>query len=189
VVGVDGSEAGFEALRQARRLLAPSGRLLAAIAVEERFAVHAGMSAPKVLDDLRTEAGGNTAGGRGARSRTRQRRDGRSLGPPQRGPPFCRRARGGRSHRRGHTRDEPPGRPPDRERRHHDAERVPLHCSNRTRSRCRIPVSAQICSSSAAEGSTASMRWAASASESRTAHSARCWSAEAARRRVMPDER
>jgi hypothetical protein len=29
---------------------------MAAIAVEERFAVHAGMSAPKVLDDLRTEA-------------------------------------------------------------------------------------------------------------------------------------
>jgi nucleotide-binding universal stress UspA family protein len=56
VCGVDGSEAGFEALRQARTLLAPGGRLVAVTALEEHLAVHAGMQAPKVLDELRAEA-------------------------------------------------------------------------------------------------------------------------------------
>jgi nucleotide-binding universal stress UspA family protein len=56
VCGVDGSEAGFEALRQARRLLAPGGRIVAVTAAEERIAVHAGMLASRVLDELRAEA-------------------------------------------------------------------------------------------------------------------------------------
>jgi nucleotide-binding universal stress UspA family protein len=56
VCGVDGSEAGFEALRQGRRLLAPGGRIVAVTVVEERIAVHAGMLASRVLDDLQAEA-------------------------------------------------------------------------------------------------------------------------------------
>ena len=57
VCGVDGSETGYVALRQARTLIPAGGRLVAAIVVEEHLAVHAGMQAPKALDDLRAEAG------------------------------------------------------------------------------------------------------------------------------------
>ncbi len=42
VCGVDGSPAGLEALRQAKRLLAPAGRLLAATVYDPGLAVHAG---------------------------------------------------------------------------------------------------------------------------------------------------
>lgn len=56
VCGVDGSEAGFDALRQARRLLARGGRLVAVAVVEERIAVHAGMQASRVLDQVRADA-------------------------------------------------------------------------------------------------------------------------------------
>ncbi|MEX0817042.1 MAG: universal stress protein [Gaiellales bacterium] len=56
VCGVDGSETGYEALRQARTLIPAGGRLVAVIVVEEHLAVHAGMQAPKALDDLRAEA-------------------------------------------------------------------------------------------------------------------------------------
>jgi nucleotide-binding universal stress UspA family protein len=56
VCGVDGSVAGFEALRQARRLLGPEGRLVAVTVVEERIAVHTGMFAATALDDLRADA-------------------------------------------------------------------------------------------------------------------------------------
>lgn len=56
VCGVDGSEAGFEALRQSRRLLARGGRLVAVTVAEERIAVHAGMQSSRVLDQLRAEA-------------------------------------------------------------------------------------------------------------------------------------
>lgn len=56
VCGVDGSEAGFEALAQARRLLAPGGRLVAVTACDEALAVHAGLHAPRVAASLRAEA-------------------------------------------------------------------------------------------------------------------------------------
>lgn len=56
VVGVDGSPAGFEALRQARRLLAPAGRLLAVTAVLPELAVHAGIDAPRIAEALQEEA-------------------------------------------------------------------------------------------------------------------------------------
>ncbi|MCL4291378.1 MAG: universal stress protein [Thermoleophilia bacterium] len=56
VFGVDGSKAGFEALCQANRLLAPRGGLVAVTVAEERIAVHAGMQASKVLHDGRAEA-------------------------------------------------------------------------------------------------------------------------------------
>ncbi|HET7649008.1 MAG TPA: universal stress protein [Gaiellaceae bacterium] len=56
VCGVDGSPAGLEALRQARRLLAPGGRLVAVTACEDFLAVHAGLNAPRVAAELRAEA-------------------------------------------------------------------------------------------------------------------------------------
>lgn len=56
VVGVDGSPVGFEALRQAKRLLAPGGRLLAVTAVYPQIAVHAGFDAPRVAEQLWAEA-------------------------------------------------------------------------------------------------------------------------------------
>jgi nucleotide-binding universal stress UspA family protein len=56
VCGVDGSETGYEALRQARTLIPAGGRLVAVTVVEEHLAVHAGMQAPKALDELRAEA-------------------------------------------------------------------------------------------------------------------------------------
>lgn len=56
VVGVDGSPAGLEALAQARRLLAPGGRLLAVTAVNPEVAVHAGFDAPRIAAQLWAEA-------------------------------------------------------------------------------------------------------------------------------------
>lgn len=56
VCGVDGSPEGFEALRQARRLLATDGRLVAVTACEDFLAVHAGLNAPRVAAELRAEA-------------------------------------------------------------------------------------------------------------------------------------
>jgi nucleotide-binding universal stress UspA family protein len=57
VVGVDGSPAGFDALAQARRLLAPGGRLLAVTAVNPEIAVHAGFDASRIAARLWSEAG------------------------------------------------------------------------------------------------------------------------------------
>lgn len=56
VCGVDGSLEGFEALQQARSLLAPGGRLVAVTACEDYLAVHAGLHAPRVAAELRAEA-------------------------------------------------------------------------------------------------------------------------------------
>jgi nucleotide-binding universal stress UspA family protein len=56
VCGVDGSEEGFVALAQARRLLAPGGRLVAVTACQDALAVRAGASAPRIAADLRAEA-------------------------------------------------------------------------------------------------------------------------------------
>ena len=56
VVGVDGSGAGFGALRQATRLLAPHGRLLALTVVSPHIAVHAGFEAPHAAGQLWEEA-------------------------------------------------------------------------------------------------------------------------------------
>lgn len=56
VCAVDGSLEGFEALRQARRLVAPGGRLLAVTACEGFLAVHAGVNAPRIAAELRAEA-------------------------------------------------------------------------------------------------------------------------------------
>lgn len=56
VVGVDGSPAGFEALHQARSLLASGGRLLAVIAFVPEIAVHAGIDAARIAAGLTAEA-------------------------------------------------------------------------------------------------------------------------------------
>jgi nucleotide-binding universal stress UspA family protein len=56
IVGVDGSSAGFEALSQARRLLAPGGRLVAVTAIYPELAVHAGYDAPRASEQLWAEA-------------------------------------------------------------------------------------------------------------------------------------
>ena len=60
VVGVDGSPAGFDALRQAQRLLASDGRLVAVTAVYPELAVHAGFGAglyaPTAVEQLWTDA-------------------------------------------------------------------------------------------------------------------------------------
>jgi nucleotide-binding universal stress UspA family protein len=56
VVGVEGSPAGFEALRQAKRLLGPGGRLIALTVVTPEEAVHAGFDALRLADRLWTEA-------------------------------------------------------------------------------------------------------------------------------------
>lgn len=56
VCGVDGSLEGFEALQQARSLLAPGGRLVAVTACEDHLAVHTGLHAPRVAAELRAEA-------------------------------------------------------------------------------------------------------------------------------------
>lgn len=58
IVGVDGSQAGFDALAQAKRLLAPGGRLLAITAVQPEIAVHAGFDAGRIAAQLWAEAGG-----------------------------------------------------------------------------------------------------------------------------------
>ena len=57
VVGVDGSPPGFDALAQARRLLAPGGRLVAVTAVNPEIAVHAGFDASRIAAQLWAEAG------------------------------------------------------------------------------------------------------------------------------------
>jgi nucleotide-binding universal stress UspA family protein len=56
VCGVDGSEAGFTALAQARRLLAEGGRLVAVTALDEGSARRTGFAAPRVVGELRDEA-------------------------------------------------------------------------------------------------------------------------------------
>jgi nucleotide-binding universal stress UspA family protein len=56
VCGVDGSEAGFLALEQAARLVAPDGRLIAATVCNEAVAVHAGMEAARLAALMRDEA-------------------------------------------------------------------------------------------------------------------------------------
>lgn len=56
VCGVDGSRAGFEALRQAKRLLAPEGRLVAVTVSDLSVAVQAGWSMASVVAELRREA-------------------------------------------------------------------------------------------------------------------------------------
>lgn len=56
LVGVDGSEESFAALVQARRLLAPGGRLTALTVCEERLAVHAGFEAPRAAAELHATA-------------------------------------------------------------------------------------------------------------------------------------
>lgn len=56
VCGVDGSPAGLEALRQAKRLLAPEGSLLAATVCDPSIAVVAGWDADVMRDQLRREA-------------------------------------------------------------------------------------------------------------------------------------
>lgn len=57
IVGVDGSQAGFDALAQAKRLLAPGGRLLAITAVYPEIAIHAGYDASRIAVQLWAEAG------------------------------------------------------------------------------------------------------------------------------------
>ena len=61
LVGVDGSPQGFVALEQAKRLLAPGGELLAVVVCQERLAVHAGMDAPRLADELHAEAAATAA--------------------------------------------------------------------------------------------------------------------------------
>jgi nucleotide-binding universal stress UspA family protein len=56
VCGVDGSEASAEALRQALRLELPATELVVAAVSETRIAVHAGMRAPKLADEITAEA-------------------------------------------------------------------------------------------------------------------------------------
>ena len=57
IVGVDGSQASFDALAQAKRLLAPGGGLLAITAVYPEIAVHAGFDASRIAAQLWAEAG------------------------------------------------------------------------------------------------------------------------------------
>ena len=56
LAGADGSEAGLEATRQAARLVAPAGSLEVFTAVHVAEASRAGLSAPRVADQLRREA-------------------------------------------------------------------------------------------------------------------------------------
>jgi nucleotide-binding universal stress UspA family protein len=58
VCGVDGSPEAIEALRQAKRLLVPSGLLIAATAYDPSLAMHTGWDAGAVLVDLEREAHG-----------------------------------------------------------------------------------------------------------------------------------
>jgi nucleotide-binding universal stress UspA family protein len=57
VAGVDGSESGFEAARQASRLVAPDGRLEIFTAVHLAEATLAGPTAPRLAAELEREAG------------------------------------------------------------------------------------------------------------------------------------
>ena len=61
VCGVDGSEAGFEALRQAKRLLAPEGRLVALTVSDLSVAAQAGWSMESIVAELRHEAAATKA--------------------------------------------------------------------------------------------------------------------------------
>ena len=56
VVGVDGSRAGFEACRQAAVLATPGAPIEAIAVVHLADAVHTGLNAPRVADQLQTEA-------------------------------------------------------------------------------------------------------------------------------------
>jgi nucleotide-binding universal stress UspA family protein len=56
VCGVDASEAGWEALRQARRLLRPDGELVAVTVHDPTPAVHAGWAASAIAEELAAEA-------------------------------------------------------------------------------------------------------------------------------------
>jgi nucleotide-binding universal stress UspA family protein len=56
VCGVDRSEASLEAVRQARRLELPSSELVLVAVSETRLAVHTGMHAPRVADEIEAEA-------------------------------------------------------------------------------------------------------------------------------------
>jgi nucleotide-binding universal stress UspA family protein len=50
--GVDGSPAGFEALRQAIRLTPPGGRLIAVTVYDPALAVHGGWDAPRLAEEI-----------------------------------------------------------------------------------------------------------------------------------------
>jgi nucleotide-binding universal stress UspA family protein len=56
VCGVDRSEPSLEAVRQIRRLESPSTELVLVAVSETRLAVHAGMRAPQVADEITAEA-------------------------------------------------------------------------------------------------------------------------------------
>lgn len=56
MVGVDGTEPGFEASRQAAALVEPEGSIDLVCVVETGLAVHAGMSASRIADDMEREA-------------------------------------------------------------------------------------------------------------------------------------
>jgi len=56
VVGLDSSDDAHDAISQARRLLAPDGRLVAVVASEERWAVHGGFDAPRLDVEFRVLA-------------------------------------------------------------------------------------------------------------------------------------
>jgi nucleotide-binding universal stress UspA family protein len=56
VCGVDGSPAGFDALRQAATMRVPDGRLLAAIVCEVYLAARTGLEAARLMGTLRAEA-------------------------------------------------------------------------------------------------------------------------------------
>jgi nucleotide-binding universal stress UspA family protein len=56
LVGVDGSPEGFVALDQARALLEPGGILVAAVVCQEQLAVHAGLEAPRLAQELHADA-------------------------------------------------------------------------------------------------------------------------------------
>lgn len=56
VVGVDGSPEGFVALEQAVRMLDRGGELVALVVCQEQLAVHTGLEAPRLADELHAEA-------------------------------------------------------------------------------------------------------------------------------------
>ena len=56
IVGVDGSEAGLEACRQAPRIAEPGARIEAVAAVRLADAIQTGFDAPRMFDRLRREA-------------------------------------------------------------------------------------------------------------------------------------
>jgi nucleotide-binding universal stress UspA family protein len=56
VAGVDGTAAGLEACRQAAVLVEPEGSLELVFVADTGLAVYAGMSAPRILDEMEDEA-------------------------------------------------------------------------------------------------------------------------------------